>query len=785
MFRNLLKLKMKRINTLLLAISFLLSYNSFAYTSEKDSLLAQFNNSSLHDTIRFFAILDLSLSYVYNNPDSTVFFASKALEFSKTIKDNTLKSKALAQSYNIIGIGYDYGSQFENAKSNYYKSLDLRIQLNDQRGMSACYNNLGAIYDAQGNYPKALEYFLKSLKIKEAVKDKKGMASSLNNIGAIHKDQGDMDKALEYFQKSLDLRIEVDYKIGIGGSYTNLGSIYDAKGDFVKALTHYIKGAELFEELNDLTDLSSSFNNIGALYNDLSTKDDTTILNAYAKGNQNLLFFISNNQINRKMLLDSALNLQQNALEINKELNDEYGMIFSLNGIGAIFLNLKNYQQASFYYQKAITLGEKLNAISELKNSYRGIYTAQKSLNNFSEALQWHEKYMDIKDSLHSERILKKIGHSEAKYEFDKKQAVLKVEHQKNLALANAEKKRQKLVLIAVSLGAFLIILFSIVIYRRLQITKKQKLIIEEQKQMVDEVNEELNQTNEEILAQRDQIEEQKQIVEHKNKAITDSITYAKKIQQALLKNELLTTEKIPPYFIYFQPRDIVSGDFYWTHSDGKYIYLAAVDCTGHGVPGAFMSMLGVSFLNQIVSTLPEATPNQILEELRRKVIQELNQTREIGSSKDGMDIALVRIDLTTNELQYSGAYNPLYLINPNRTKWCENGIMFPDELKGIELKATKQPIGIPLSKDSKKFQNHTITLQKGDCVYIFTDGFADQFGTNESRKYTYRKLKEFLFSIHQEDVFIQKKLLQTEFNSWKENENQIDDVCIIGIKID
>ncbi|MCD4834717.1 MAG: SpoIIE family protein phosphatase, partial [Bacteroidales bacterium] len=270
------------------------------------------------------------------------------------------------------------------------------------------------------------------------------------------------------------------------------------------------------------------------------------------------------------------------------------------------------------------------------------------------------------------------------------------------------------------------------------------------------------------LFSQIKRIRKRNSLLAYQKKQITDSIEYASRIQTAILPPGDFISKLIPDHFILYKPRDIVSGDFYWiTHKDNKII-VAAVDCTGHGVPGAFMSMLGFAFLNEIVNKETELKANSILNQLRDYVKESLHQTGKEDEAKDGMDIALCIIDPDKQKLQYSGAYNPLYLIR--------------DE-DFILLKADRMPIGIHII-DKGPFTNHEIDIQKGDIIYIFTDGYIDQFGGPNSRKFKLVPFKEMLISIKDKSMSEQKEILDIEFAKWKGDHDQIDDVLVMGIKI-
>lgn len=262
-------------------------------------------------------------------------------------------------------------------------------------------------------------------------------------------------------------------------------------------------------------------------------------------------------------------------------------------------------------------------------------------------------------------------------------------------------------------------------------------------------------------------ISEQKDEIERQQRELEESLRYARSIQSALLSEERYFKRIFPESFILFMPRDIVSGDFYWVHRKNNIVAMAAADCTGHGVPGAFMSILGISFLNEIVSKeIPRA--NIILNRLRENIMKALHQTGEMSEHKDGMDIALCICDFEKMELQFSGAFNPMYLIRDGEL---------------TEIRGDKMPIGIaPI--EEKSFSNHILDIHKNDLIFVFSDGFADQFGGPDDRKFRYRPFKEFLVNINHLNLAKQKNLLKQRFYRWKGNREQIDDILIMGIKM-
>lgn len=286
---------------------------------------------------------------------------------------------------------------------------------------------------------------------------------------------------------------------------------------------------------------------------------------------------------------------------------------------------------------------------------------------------------------------------------------------------------------------------------------------------MIEELESYYNELEEKVRERTLQISQQKEEIERQKQNITDSIHYAKNIQNALLPPREYLSKFLREYFILFKPRDIVSGDFYWMSYKNNKLLIAAVDCTGHGVPGAFMSMLGNAFLNEIVNHLGIVEPEKILEALRASVIRSLHQTGKKGEAHDGMDIALIALDKETNLLEFAGAHNPLFIISNNELQ----------VFKGSNISISFDPY----TKDHN-FERKSVQLKTGDLVYIFSDGYTDQFGGPENRKFGTKQFKELLLSIHMLPMYEQEKKLFETLEAWKGSQMQVDDILVIGILI-
>lgn len=372
--------------------------------------------------------------------------------------------------------------------------------------------------------------------------------------------------------------------------------------------------------------------------------------------------------------------------------------------------------------------------------------------------------------------------------------------------------EKQKIIMYFLIFIVVLVLVVIYFIYRAYKIKKLTNKLLKEKNNEIlqknkeisakkDEIeiqNAEIIQQKEEIEAQRDEIERQRDEILfqhdeilHQKKEITDSILYARRIQNAVLPPEKFISKVLQNnFFILNKPRDIVSGDYYWIAEKDDLSIFAVADCTGHGVPGAFMSMLGVAFLNEIVNQKGITQANEILNLLRDQVMKSLHQTGKEGEAKDGMDIALCVLDNNTNVLQFSGANNPLYVVTNYelQVNSIENSTSTPQLLNSLEpqlneLKGDKMPIGIYID-ERKPFTNNVLQVYSGDCIYIFSDGYADQFGGIDGKKFKYKKFKEMLIEISVETMEKQHEILDNTIEKWKGNLDQVDDICVFGIKI-
>lgn len=690
---------------------------------------------TVDDSTKVQTLLTLSRLYIARNLLESADYATQALELAREMGNLELQRDALGT---LGGVRY-YQGNFEMAREIWVEGIELLKQLDEmfaedsikrrsiKNDLALLLNNVGVIYKNTGEYDKAIEYYQENLRIQEELGSILNMARSRANIGTIYYYFGiDYNKALEYYNASLELfrqfteenaEYEEDVLMGRSGMasiYLNMGMVYKEINNLGLAIDNYRKALRIFRELDDKLGIANTQNQMGLVYLEGGSYDD-------------------------------ALTASMNALNLYREIGNRKEVAATLRNVGMIYFRWGRYEQALDYFNQSLALNQELNLKKEIYDVYKDISDTYATMGNFRLALDNYQKYNELKDSSIREENVKQISELETKYETERVERENTLLNTQNM-LQVTELKRQRVMIYSL-VGIFLIILASsILLFRAYKAIKHANFMLEEQ--------------NIEIKHQRDQIFQQKQ-------EITDSIHYASRIQNALLPPEKLLG-KLSDHFILYKPRDIVSGDYYWmTQKDGKTVILAA-DCTGHGVPGAFMSMLGISFMNEIVNKSDMTQPNEILNKLRDNVVNSLHQTGEEGEAQDGMDLALCVINNDKSKLQYSGAYNPLFLIR--------------DE-KLIEYKPDKMPIGIYKEKQDS-FTNHEIDIREGDALYLFSDGYVDQFGGPGAKKFMAKRFKELLLSIYKKPMTEQKNILDTTLEEWKGGIDQIDDILVMGIRI-
>lgn len=577
---------------------------------------------------------------------------------------------------------------------------------------------------------------------------------------------GLLNEALEDFITNKELAIKLNSQIILLESVNAIGNTYKEIARYDMALLSYKEALAICEKNGFSAKTYLMESNIAIVYNLLHKPDTSNIIcfgllkryQIYKKSDDlflsNLYSAIVSNFIDLK-LKDSVEKYAAVTLDLKLKIGAPIGYAGSLNNVGQFYYNEGDFKKSELYFRKALnTHFDNLPLLAHLKQI---LANTLMKLGKHEEASKLFGEYVLLIDSINQIQTVEKLSEMEVKYETGKKEEEIKrlsAEHE-----INTLKMRQSRILTFVSIIS--VIVFLVIAGILFQQNKKRK-----------EANELLKKQNNEIL--------------HQKKEITDSINYAKRIQLSILPPDKMVKRLLPDAFIYYKPKDVVSGDFYWVEERNGLVMFAAVDCTGHGVPGAMMSVVGLNLLNRAVNEKDLTKPSDILQYLDVGVTDTLRQNQIEGGVKDGMDLSLCAYNPATLQLQYAGAFNNLWIVRKNFSASHQvnpkTETLFEDSL--LEIKADKFPIGSNTDGVADTYTNHTIQLQKGDCVYLYSDGYADQFGGSKGKKFKYNALKKTLISISHLSPAQQREELNNAYENWRGNLEQIDDVLVIGVCI-
>lgn len=678
--------------------------NDLAIDLFKKALLAP----SVSSDKKELAMIYLGLGDCYDDKQEyrkSISYFNLSLPHVKNLKDDELLIRnytSLAGAYSELEIS-DTALLFSE-KALVMAEADPKKHYNY---LKTIYNDLGLLYNHKWNYPLALSYFFKAIDVSEKANDTDGLSSTYNNLGNLYSDLGDYTKGLMYYRKVLEIR---------PSSYAmaNIGILYSDIENFDSSLYYIKKSIVLDKQKNDKAGLSSSYTVVGNLFKKFKR-------------------------------LDSAMYYYDLSTKLANEIED-VGVVLNNNyNVVELLIMQKKYEAAKVIAHKNLDLLLQGNDLSFISDAYSQLKEIYFRLGDYKKAYEFHDKYDLYKDSARNADKSIEIKKIELNAEYRKKSSNDSLLHAQETLLNNVkhgeEIQKQQLIL-----GGFILILvivafFSVMIYKRYKISQEQKEIIH---------------------LQKNEMFQQKLLVEEKQKEILDSIHYAKRIQSALIAHQDFLNEHLPQNFIYFNPKDIISGDFYWATKQDDKFYLAVCDSTGHGVPGAFMSLLNIGYLSEAINEKDIKLPHEVLNHVRKRLISTISK----DGQKDGFDGVLLCLDPLHNKITYAAANNRPVLIRNNILS---------------TLDFDRMPVGVSEKMDS--FQLHSIDIQQGDILYLYTDGYADQFGGPKGKKFKYKSLNDLLVHNSHKSLSDQQNILQDNFVKWKGELEQVDDVCIIGIK--
>jgi serine phosphatase RsbU (regulator of sigma subunit) len=587
-------------------------------------------------------------------------------------------------------------------------------------------------------------YCQKAITLSEKMGKKVLMASAYYRLGNIYNGKGDYTNALEVLQKGYTLAEECGYFRGMTNCANSIGNMYMARNDTVNMFRYFNLALANAEKSGDETSVATVKVGLGNVYQ--SQKE-------YAKA---ITYFTDAANIFKKH--GEAFEMQYTICVVNtgsvymfnkefqkaadiigpvmpavERIGNKYVIALAYAAYGQALEGLKQYDKALEFYYRSLATAKEIKArdnISEISKYISNLYASR---NNSDSAYKYLLLFADLRDSIFNEQSASKTAEMQAKYETAEKDKELV---KKNAELETSAAQRNTFIV-----GFALVLVLGIFAYIGYTRQKKDKA----------------------------EINRQKHIIEEKNKDITDSIRYAKRIQEAIIPPDDQVYQQLKECFVLYKPKDIVSGDFYWVQQQGDTVMFSVIDCTGHGVPGALMSVLAHSALKSVVATRPGIMPSVLLNFLHDAVKETFRHQYKDTAVNDGMDMAVCTLDRVKMKLRYAGARIPLILVRNSEL---------------TEIKGDKQTIAGSSTETCEPFNLHELDVQKGDSVYIFSDGYADQFGGPEGKKFKYSQFKEMLRYVSTKPMHEQKKLLNERLEEWKGSLEQIDDILVIGIRV-
>lgn len=706
----------------------------FAQQGKINFLLDELKVARL-DTTRVRVYNELSVAYRNGDIKRAYDYAQRAL----VIADKNNMKKGRADALHNLGMIFFRQGKYDTSLVYQEEALTIREQLKDEIGIASSYNSLALLEAQKGNYANGLSFHLRALKIRERLADKKGMAGSYLNIGNIYSYQKQYDLAIDNYDKALKINQEINSEPQQATCLANLGNIYMLKKNFVFATDYMFRSLALAEKLSDKYVSITNLINLGNTYKE-----------------------------QKKYPL--AFEYLNKGMERAKEMGDPEAQAEVMQIMGEIHLAQGDLDNAIQQASQSYALAKQVNNKESMLNNSKTLYTAYKLKQDIVKALFYHEMFSSIKDSISAQTNDNIYAELEARFRLEQNQVLVKEQKQemelmRKLQLADVEqKKRQKYVDIGVGIIFILLLTFCVLVYRN-YLQRKQHT------NRLLGLNHELRLQKEEILHQRDLIEVQNHELNESNSQISKSIQAALYIQQGILPNKQKIDSMLgQEHFIMFKPRNVVSGDFYWIGQLDTKVVVAVADCTGHGVPGAFMSIIGSTLLDRIVRLKKIADPAQILENLDEEL--KIILRRDGAQSDNGMDMGIVvfeKNDIEWQKVVFSGSKISLRFIRKGN--------------RDIEqIQPVNRSVGFA-TRRLKKFVNHEIFLEKGSQIYLSSDGYGDQDNIKNERLGTLRfvgLLSEYAHLAMQ----VQKSHLEDNLRIYQGKSAQRDDILVMGIKL-
>jgi serine phosphatase RsbU (regulator of sigma subunit) len=611
----------------------------------------------------------------------------------------------------------------DKAMSYARQHMVAALQSKDTLCIAAAYNSLASVYHAKLDWDLALQNYLIAYRLFDAKKNLSGLALIEGNIGNVYREMRRFDKAIEYLSAALEMRKKLGDEEMIATAEVGLGAVYYDINEFEKSIAQFESAMKYFVKVNDRSRIALLLNNIGSIRNEQKKYSE-------------------------------AIENYTRAMELYSELGDSSSFSMCIANIGNVYNESGRTTEGIEYASRSIEISKRIGDKNVTASAYTFLIEGLLAMKDYKRVAEAQAELISLKDTIYDLETSQSIAEMQTRFDTEKKAKENEILKQQN-ELQSLSLNRQRIINYSVSGGLILVLILAFYIWRSYR-EKQRANILLERKQV-------------EIVGKNNALRTANRIIQEKNKDITDSIRYAKRLQSAILKPENGIRECFGDGFVFFRPKDIVSGDFYWFERFGDQALVAAADCTGHGVPGAFMSIIGCNLLSQSVNEYAITQPAAILNSVNKGLSKVLQQKGDSAAVSDGMDIALCSFDRKKMIVEYAGAYNPVWLVRDGK---CN------------EYKGDKFPVGAFLDNQVRIFRNHEIPVQPGDWLYLFSDGYADQFGGPEGKKFKYKQFSK-LFTDHSHLTGEeQKDILSRRFEQWIGDLEQVDDLLVIGIRI-
>jgi len=701
-------------------------------------------------------------SMSFDNTDSLKYFENLTRQYEREGDRVKLVETLIAKSQYLFS-----KKNLDIALIEANQALIVSLDLGREQYLEKAYNLLSQIHIEKGLLYESIDYLYPGYRYSLATRDSSKIGWYLLSISKVEEELGRLNNAIENNLTAINFFKSRNDSLSLAKIYTSQGIIHTEFGNFVTAQSYLENAIAILKVVVDSTYLGITYralaNNSLRQSNNLMADKHLKKSETYLKNNPKEL--ARTQTVAAELLINqqkpnSAIPLLQSILRTQNEINDRYGQLYPLLLLGKAYARIGNYSESKKYLLQCLKQSESLSIINISRLAYKELSQLEELHGNKTIGYQYLKKYISLTDSLFNYQIISEANRLENISALRQKEKEIQYQRENLLvSQANLNKSRMR----QLFLVGFIAILVVLVIVSYLAYRNKQKANIM-------------------LAKQKEKIEKQKNMLEQRSRDITDSLNYARRIQKAILQTSEQPTDFFEDSFLIFLPKELVSGDFYWFKRFNNQMLFAVADCTGHGAPGAFMSIIGMFGLNQIVNELKETNPGEVLQYLNGLFHKSFEQ-REGSEIFDGMDIAFCNFNPETRELRYSGANIYLNIVRRSNTKPVSNIILNQNETHTLyQVKCERQSIGYVTEKVS--FSTHSVQLEKDDIIYLYTDGFTDQFGGPNGKKFRLADFRNILCSIANFPMAKQKDFLLEIFSEWKGNNVQVDDVTVMGIKI-